>query len=101
MVNAMTDMEFDKFVRPLENSLASKFSRRQINLQISFFSSSSICQFGPFCGSAFKSFQSTFDLPSMIFTLVILVWRKSQQTKKDSAAAKKKEKVSAKYGLRH
>merc|ERR1711934_206973 len=49
VVNAMTDMEFDKFVRPLENSLA--------------------------------------------------IWRKSQQTKKDSAAAKKKEKqVSAKDG---
>ena len=27
-----------------------------------------------------------------------LVWRKSQQTKKDSAAAKKKEKVGAKDG---
>merc|ERR1712112_560278 len=48
VVNAMTDMEFDKFVRPLENSLA--------------------------------------------------IWRKSQQTKKDSAAAKKKEKVNAKEG---
>jgi len=48
VVNAMTDMEFDKFVRPLENSLA--------------------------------------------------IWRKSQQTKKDSAAAKKKEKVSSKDG---
>ena len=30
--------------------------------------------------------------------LVNLVWRKSQQTKKDSAAAKKKEKVGAKDG---
>jgi len=48
VVNAMTDMEFDKFVRPLENSLA--------------------------------------------------IWKKSQQTKKDSAAAKKKEKESVKDG---
>ena len=29
VVNAMTDMEFDKFVRPLENSLASKSSPRE------------------------------------------------------------------------
>ena len=67
VVNAMTDMEFDKFVRPLENSLASEF---------------------PLSGSK-----------TPLFILVNLVWRKSQQTKKDSAAAKKKEKVGAKDEL--
>merc|ERR1712226_291830 len=45
VVSAMGDMEFDKFVRPLENSLA--------------------------------------------------IWKKSQQSKKDSAAAKKKDKKEA------
>merc|ERR1711934_771306 len=48
VVSAMGDMEFDKFVRPLENSLA--------------------------------------------------IWKKSQQSKKDSAAAKKKDKEGAKEG---
>lgn len=40
--------------------------------------------------------QSTSDPP--FINLVNLVWRKSQQTKKDSAAAKKKEKVGANDG---
>merc|ERR1712080_547505 len=45
VVSAMGDMEFEKFIRPLENSLA--------------------------------------------------IWKKSQQSKKDSAAAKKKDKKEA------
>ena len=60
----MGDMEFDKFVRPLENSLASKFSHTQ-----------------------FQTWNLTID---------ILVWKKSQQAKKNEAAKKKAEAAANK-----
>ena len=72
VVNAMTDMEFDKFVRPLENSLASIALLRK---------------------NTSRYYRE--DYKSCVPFLIphFLVWKKSQQTKKDSAAAKKKEKV--------
>ena len=71
-MNAMTDMEFDKFVRPLENSLASIALLRK---------------------NTSRYYREDYKSCVPFLILHFLVWKKSQQTKKDSAAAKKKEKV--------
>jgi hypothetical protein len=64
----MTEMEFDKFVKPLENSLASKFSLIFFIINLNF-TMCDICD---------------------------LVWKKSQKEKKDTAAKKRAEAATTK-----